>query len=442
MQSAQTAQNLPKVLFLTYYWPPSGGSGVQRPLKFVKYLYKFGWEPVVYTVQNGDFPEIDPSLQKDIPTNLTVIKKAIFEPFAIYKWFTGKKKDYKLVAGYLHQKKPATLAERLSLWIRSNLFIPDARMFWIGPSYLYLRKFLKNNPDIKAIITTGPPHSVHVIGLKLKKYTKLPWIADFRDPWTQIDYWEDLKMHPWARKRHQYLEKQVLKWADKVVCVSPEWGNGLAQIGHRHIDYISNGFDPEDVYTPETVSLDNDFTLVHIGMMGKSRNHEVFWRVLNELISENERFAEKCKVKLYGKVDETVPELIQKYRLQPWVQIYPYVPHSEVIKVQQSAQVLYLSVNQTANAMGILTGKIYEYLAAKRPILCIGPPNGEAAKVLYDTQTGYVSDFNDVQTLKYNLLLLFDNYRMQKPFLGGMNIEKYSRISQTRQLAQLLNSVC
>lgn len=429
-----------KVLFLTYYFPPSGGSGVQRPLKFIKYLSSFGWEPVVYTVENGEFPEYDESLLKEIPSNIKIIKRPIFEPFALYKAFIGQKKDYKLVAGYMHQKKATKWTEKIALWIRSNLFIPDARMLWIRPSVFFLSRYIAKN-KIDAIITSGPPHSLHVIGLSLKKITNKPWIADFRDPWTQIDYWEDLNLTKWADKTHRDLEKQVLKYADKVVCVSPTWGEGLAQIGNRTIDYISNGFDEADMHNDLAFELDNEFSIVHIGMMGKSRNHEVFWDAIKELITENDAFKKDVKVKLYGKLDGSVNESVARTELEKYTEIHAYIPHNEIIKIQKSAQVLYLSVNDTANALGILTGKIYEYLAAKRPILCIGPTDGEAAKVIAEAGAGLVSNFGDKETLKTNILSLYQNYKQKIAFEGGTGIEKFTRKSQTEQLAKLLDQI-
>jgi glycosyltransferase involved in cell wall biosynthesis len=280
-----------------------------------------------------------------------------------------------------------------------------------------------------------------VIGLGLKKITKKPWIADFRDPWTQIDYWEDLKLTKWADRMHRKLEKEVLIHADKVVCVSPQWGEGLARIGNRKIDYISNGFDDEDLHTDIKVDLDKKFTIVHIGMMGKSRNHSIFWQAISELMEEHQTFAQDVEIKLYGKVDESVPIDIKKYNLEKISTIVSYTPHSEIIKIQMQSRVLYLSINQTANAKGILTGKIYEYLAARRPILCIGPVDGEAAKVLTETGAGVVSDFGDITLLKKNILDLYNDYKSGKNFNGGVGYMKYSRKEQTKQLAALLDEV-
>ncbi|MDX2195475.1 MAG: glycosyltransferase [Cytophagales bacterium] len=429
-----------KVLFITYYWPPSGGSGVQRPLKFVKYLQQYGWMPVVYTSKGGEYFEIDHSLEAEVPKNIKILKTKPTEPYALFKMITGKKKDDKLVAGYMHQKKSNSWAEKLSMWVRSNLFVPDARMLWISPSVHYLSKYIAKH-QINAIVTTGPPHSMHLIGMALKKKHHIPWLADFRDPWTQIDYWEDLKMTDWVRNMHIKLEKMVLQTADKVVCVSRTWGQGLENNSGIHVDIISNGFDEEDIQHTQNVSRDTQFSLVHIGMMGKSRNHEVFWQAVSSVCAEDEDIKKDLIVKLYGKNDPSVIESIAKYNLNKQVEIYPYIPHYEIVGIQQKAQVLYLSVNRTANAQGILTGKIYEYLAARRPILCIGPVSGEAAQVIYDTNTGLVSDFDDLTALKANIRTLYQHYKEHKDYVKFSNIEIYSRKYQTKQLAELLNCI-
>ena len=198
-----------RVLIISYYWPPSGGAGVQRWLKFVKYLRSFGWEPVVYTPENPEFPETDLSLAKDIPPGLEVIKQPIWEPYDTYKKLLGQKKEDKINAAFLSEKKKNSMLENFSVWVRGNFFIPDARKFWIRPSVKFLLNYLETNP-VKAVISTGPPHSMHLIAMALAKKIKLPWLADFRDPWTNIDFYKDLRLSARADARHKKLEKKVL----------------------------------------------------------------------------------------------------------------------------------------------------------------------------------------------------------------------------------------
>jgi hypothetical protein len=207
-----------KVLIITYYWPPSGGSGVQRWLKFVKFLPSFGWKPYVYTVENGEYVSVDPALQQEVPEEAVIIKRPIFEPFRLYRKLTGKKKEDKIIPGFLDEGMNSDWKSRIILWIRSNLFIPDARMFWIRPSIKFLQNYIAEN-EIKIVITTGPPHSLHVIGLKLKEKMDITWIADFRDPWTSIDYFEKLNLTAFSRKKHHSLENKVLEVADEVITV-------------------------------------------------------------------------------------------------------------------------------------------------------------------------------------------------------------------------------
>ncbi|MFM7090893.1 MAG: glycosyl transferase family 1, partial [Bacteroidota bacterium] len=208
-----------RVLIILYYWPPSGGAGVHRWLKFVKYLRDFGWEPVIYIPSNPDYPIVDPDRVKEIPENLEIIKRPIWEPFSLYRKFTGKGKDTKMDFGHLVNVKTHLQKgwkERLAIWIRGNFFVPDSRLFWVNPSVRFLSDYYIKSP-FQAIITSGPPHSLHLIGLKLKEKYKIPWMADFRDPWSE--YFPALMLTKWAMKRHENLEKSILQAADKIVVI-------------------------------------------------------------------------------------------------------------------------------------------------------------------------------------------------------------------------------
>ncbi len=428
-----------KVLIISYYWPPAGGSGVQRALKFVKYLPEMGWEPIVYTPSNGEIPEKDLSLMKDVSPNLKVITQPILEPYTLYKLFTGKSLKDKINPNFFTQKKEG-LKDKMAIWIRSNFFIPDARMWWIKPSISFLEKYIQEN-KIDAIVSTGPPHSMHLIALGLKKKLNIPWIADFRDPWTNIDFFKELTLTSWAEKKHKRLEKEVLTHADTVVSVGKTWGEELEVIAERKVEIINNGFDPDDFILPEPIPLDDHFSIVHLGMFSKGRNHEVLWQALSEICAENESFRQDLKLKFYGKYDISAKEYMQKYHLEAQTQFFDYIPHSEIIKVQFSSRVLYLSVNNTPNVKGIMTGKIFEYLAVKRPILCIGLAEGDAAEVLKNTGVGLISGFDDLKTLKENIKTLYLQYKNGEDQVAGNQIAQYSRKTQTSQLAHLLNNI-
>ncbi|HEY4800774.1 MAG TPA: glycosyltransferase family 4 protein [Bacteroidia bacterium] len=429
-----------KVLVITYYWPPSGGAGVQRWLKFVKYLREFGWEPVVYTPENPEAPAVDESLMKDIPENLTVIKTKIWEPYNLYKGFIGQKKGEKINAGFLSEKKKPGLAERVSVWIRGNWFIPDARKFWIRPSIDFLSGYLKKNP-VDAMVSTGPPHSMHLIALGIKKRTNIPWLADFRDPWTNIDFYDKLKLTRSSDAKHKKLELEVLKHADKVVSVSWNWAKDFQKIFDREVNVITNGFDDAD-FKFEEIKPDTAFTISHIGAMNKDRNPHQFWKALAELVKENPDLKNDLKIRLIGKNDHAVLQSLEENNLIAFTEKTEYMPHNEVLKQICSSQVLLLPLNDTPNTMGIIPGKIFEYLAAKRPIFAIGNEEGDSARIIRDTKAGVICDFSNKEKMRAEILKMYGRYKEGKLFLDAADLQKYSRKSKTEEIAKLLNSIC
>ncbi|HNW99336.1 MAG TPA: glycosyltransferase family 4 protein [Bacteroidales bacterium] len=434
-----------KVLIITYYWPPCGGSGVQRWLKFVKYLRNFGWEPIIYTPENPEMSVIDNSLLKDLPENLTVIKTKIWEPYNFYKAFIGKKKSHKINTALLSESKKPKLTEKISVWIRGNFFIPDARRFWIKPSVKFLKEYLKSN-KVDAIVSNGPPHSMHMIALGLKKSLNIPWLADFRDPWTNIDFYHELMLSGWADKRHHKMENKVLKNADAVTVISRSMAEDMKRLHNRKYEVITNGYDEET--NIEDVVLDKKFSIAHIGSLVKSRNPEVLWKVLNFLLNDRsqnsfdaERFSKDLEIKLVGKVDFSVKESIKKYKLENYINYIDYLPHDEVIRVQQQSQVLLLLLNNTPNAKMILTGKFFEYLAAKRPVLCIGPTDGDAAEIINETKCGVISDFDDFEHLRDSVINFYKSFCENSLDVNSAGIEKYSRKNLTFELSKILNKI-
>ncbi len=429
-----------KVLILTYYWPPSGGAGVQRWLKFVKYLQDFGWEPIVYTAENGEMPVIDSSLEKDIPKGTIVLKTKIWEPYSFYKAFIGRKKDDKINASFLSESKKPSFTEKISVWIRGNFFIPDARKFWIKPSIKYLKDYLSQNP-VDVIVSSGPPHSMHLIALGLKKeFPQLKWLADFRDPWTEIDFYEELMLSKSSDAKHKRLEFEVLNTANAVVSVGKGMNESFKKIlgkQQEKFHVITNGFDEDDIYKG-ILEKDKKFSIAHIGTLVKSRNPETLWKVLKQLVNENESFKKDLEIKLVGKVDFFVKEQLEKYGLSSFLHKIDYLPHSEVIKEQQKTKVLLLLVNQTKNAKAIVTGKIFEYLAAEVPVLAIGPTDGDLADILKATGSGLISDFNDENQLKENILAL---YHKKVITFDKNKIARYSRRELTKELSGVLSAL-
>ncbi|MDP3314214.1 glycosyltransferase [Lutibacter sp.] len=422
-----------KALIITYYWPPSGGSGVQRWLKFVKYFRDFNVEPVVYTVDNAKYPIVDHSLLKEIPEGIEVLRQPIWEPNSIFSLF-GKKNIES--AGFLNPNP--SFFGKIIQYIRANYFIPDARKFWIKPSVSYLEKYISKN-KIDVIVTTGPPHSVHLIGLQLKNRLNCKWIADFRDPWTEIDYFHQLPLTKSAIKKHHSLEQEVLKRADAVLVVGNTIKENFSKYNNS-VYTITNGFDDEIMDT--VIELDSKFSLTHIGLMNSDRNPKMFWEVLNEISNENVQFSQDMVVKLIGKVSSEVLNCIIKNNLSKKVEIINYLLHKEVFKYQMQSQILLLFLNNVPSAKGIITGKIFEYLSSKRPILAIGPSNGDLANILKLTNSGTIIDFNEKQLLKSYILELYHLFLAHKLELNSVNIEQYHRKELTKKVSEIINEVC
>jgi glycosyltransferase involved in cell wall biosynthesis len=428
-----------KALIISYYWPPSGGAGVQRWLKFVKYLRSYGWEPVVFCPENPEYPETDLSLATDVPTGLEVIRFPIWEPYHAYKKLLGRKKEDRINAAFLSEKKKNKTLEDLSIWIRGNLFIPDARKFWIGPSVKFLQTYLDSHP-VDAIVSTGPPHSTHMIAMHLSLKRKLPWLADFRDPWTNIDFYKDLKLTSWADKKHRRMELDVLRSASAVTVISTSMASDFNKIHHRQYEVITNGFDTTDTDHPSPAP-DRKFSIAHIGTLVSSRNPVTLWEALKRLVSSNPRLAGDLEIKLVGKVDFSVTESLERYGLTRFVRKIDYMPHNEVVACQQQSQVLLLIINNTPNAKMILTGKFFEYLAAKRPVLCLGPEDGDAARILSETNAGLLAGFGDIETMRSHILRLYEAFQAGTLRVDSRGIEKYSRKELTRKLARVLDTI-
>ena len=430
-----------RVLIITYYWPPSGGSGVQRWLKMSKYLPEYGWQPVIYTTENAEYPIIDHSLEKDVAPNIEVIRRPINEPYSAYKKFLGIKKEETVKMGFIQEKeKNKSWKSDLSLWVRGNFFIPDARCGWVKPSVHFLKEYLNEHP-VDAIISTGPPHSMHLIAMKLKEALGLPWIADFRDPWTEIDYYNDLHLTAWADRKHHRLEQEVLTKADKVVTVAPDGARRLGRLGNRNVRTIYNGFDrDDDAQTP--VNLSEQFTITYLGVLSKIQNPSNLWQALAELIKEDSGFDKSLKINMIGQIDSAVVSSIDENGLTQHVAYSPYMPHDQVSAMHRSSTLLLLLLmpDSEPRAKGLLTGKLFEYMASGRPILCIGPEDGDAARILRETGAGQTISFEDKEKMKEALKNLYQRYLNHTlPNNTNTAVEQFSRKNMSEKYAMLLN---
>lgn len=369
-----------RVLIITYYWPPNGGAGVYRWLKLSKLLPEHGWQPIIYTPENPEMVADDPGLLRDVRPDIEVIKRPITEPFNLYKRFTGRSTKEKVQVGFLNEKKQGGWKEDLALWIRSNFFIPDARVWWVRPSVRFLKDWLKENP-VDAVISTGPPHSMHLIALELKRALGVKWVADFRDPWTDIDFYAQLKLSRRADARHKRLEGEVLREADRVVTVSWHWAADLEKLGAPKVEVVTNGYDPGD-RPAEQEAVDEEYSLVHIGSLSPTRNAPELWAALKKLCDEDPAFAARFKLRFVGPVDHTVVESVEAAGLAAHLERTGRVDHDGAMRHMHQARALLLLVNETANFLGILPGKLFEYVGAGRPVLSVGPVEGDTSRVL------------------------------------------------------------
>jgi len=422
-----------KILIITYYWPPAGGPGVQRWLKFVKYLPDFGIQPIVYIPENPTYPIVDENLVKEVSDKAIILKQKIFEPYQLAS-FLSKNKTKKISSGIIPNQKKQSFLDKTFLWIRGNLFIPDARVFWVKPSVAYLEKYIVDN-NIDTIVTSGPPHSLHLIGLELKQKLDLKWFADFRDPWTTIGYHKSLRLSRFAAKKHKALEHRVLNTADTIIVTSKTTKTEFQAITTKPIVVITNGYDTEEVGKQ---TLDSKFSLAHIGSFLSERNPLILWESLVELLHEIPDFKSHLEVKLIGAVSQEVLETITQFGLNSYLNNLGYVSHTEAIAHQRKSQVLLLIEIDSEDTKSIIPGKLFEYMVSNRPIVAIGPNGSDFAEIITETNTGVFFDYSEKMKLKSVILDFYNQFLEGKLQANGVGLQRYSRKNLTKELVQLI----
>ena len=414
---------------------------MQRWLKFVKYLSKIGWEITIYTPENPEFPVTDESLLRDVPTSINILTQPIWEPYSIYKKFVGRSKKDGIGASFMSEEKEPSNAENFSRWVRGNWFIPDARKFWIKPSIKFLSPRVKKG-EFDMIISTGPPHSMHLIALELKEKFGTPWLADFRDPWTEIDFVDELRLTKKSKAKHAELEKRVIQKCNHLVVVSQTMAKSFSNLKTADdITDIPNGYDDDDFGSANPVELKSGFNIAHVGSLTPDRNAPALWKALSELCATNVTFASELKLRFIGKVDIKARQELESLDLWKHVEVVDYVPHKELLTHLMENQILLLLVNQTKNSKMILTGKIFEYLKAKRPILAIAPSDGDLSKLLDHTHSGWAVEFGDVSGLKRHLSSMFEQHKSGSLTIDSQKIEDYSRERLTLSLSDLMQRI-
>lgn len=430
-----------RVLIISYYWPPTGGSGVQRWVKFAKYLPSEGWQPVIYTPENPEQLAVDHSLEKELPEDLEVIKTHITEPYELYKKFlrrSGHSKEAVEVNPVNAQDK--SFVQKAAMWVRGNLFRPDPRCLWINPSVRYLKKYLKDHP-VDLIVSTGPPQSMHMIGRKLAAQTGLPWIADFRDPWTKIFYFKHLSITKATERWHQKMEKKVLDEADAVVAVSPLVQKEFQEMTDTPVELITNGFDECDFPDKRPGMASSDFIITHTGLFAADGNPTVLWDVLSEKCSKDSEFSRDLKIKLIGKTDDQIISAVEDCGLKKNLVNMGYQPHAVAIDEQRNASVLILPLRKEPEYKAVLPGKLFEYMASGRPILGIGQRDGAMSMILGQTKTGKVLDWNDRKEMAGYIDECWEKHKTGALTTEGADISRFTRRNLTRQMAELFEKV-
>ena len=441
-----------RVLIISYYWPPTGGSGVQRWVKFAKYLPSEGWQPVVYTPENPEQLAVDASLEAEIPAEAEIIKTHITEPYELYKKFlrkSGHSKEAVEVNPVNAQNK--SFAQKAAMWVRGNFFRPDPRCFWIRPSVKFLKKYLEEHP-VDLIVSTGPPQSMHLIGRELAKETNLPWIADFRDPWTRIFYFKHLSMTRATERWHKKMEKKVLDDATVVVAVSPLVQQEFQAMTQTPVELITNGFDECDYQWNDSASQEDrcrmaaggpekDFVITHTGLFAADGNPTTLWEVLAEKCAKDEDFKKLLKIRLVGKTDDVILQSISDNSLTDNLIDLGYQPHSVAVEEQRNASLLILPLRKEPEYKAVLPGKLFEYLASWRPVLGIGQPDGAMSMVLNTTKTGVVLNWDDKASISRFIDLCWKNHLAGNLTVDDADISQFTRRNLTRKMAQLFDSL-
>ncbi len=434
-----------RVLIISYYWPPTGGSGVQRWVKFAKYLPSEGWQPVIYTPENPEQLAVDESLAKEVPEAAEIVKTRIIEPYELYKKLlrrSGHSKEAVEVNPVNAQNKSAL--QKAAMWVRGNLFRPDPRCLWIGPSVRFLKKYLAEHP-VDLIVSTGPPQSMHMIGLRLSRETGLPWIADFRDPWTKIFYFKHLAMTPATERWHKKMEKKVLDEASAVVAVSPLVQQEFQAMTDTPVELITNGFDECDFSTERCAEAyggkSKEFIITHTGLFAADGNPTVLWDVLAEKCLSDERFRKVLKIKLIGKTDDQILKALKDRGLGDSLIDMGYQPHSVAIEEQRKASLLILPLRKEPEYKAVLPGKLFEYLASQRPILGIGQPDGAMAMIVNETRTGTAIDWEDREGMAQYIEQCWEKHLEGRLATEGADLSRFTRHSLTRRMAGLFDNI-
>lgn len=444
LRDRQTIFMRKQVLIITYYWPPAGGIAVQRITKFCKYLNQFGWNPIVLTVENGNYENIDHSLENDIKHVSKVYRTISYEPHLLYNCINSifkKNKKSNTEPKTFQQSRLNTIAE----YIRLNLFIPDTRIGWLLNAYHQGKQIIRQHkPEL--IFSTAPPYTPHLVAMKLHKFSNIPWIADFRDPWVESTLYNTVNRLKPVIAANRYLERKVLNKATALTFT----GTQLRDLYLTKIDkniwnkahVITNGYDPEDfenIKGSETHS--NKFHITYFGSLYQRRYSALVFTVIGDLIRENQDIAHNLCMRFIGSVDPTLQQKITNLIPIENVEYIPYVPYKESLSVLFQPQILLLIIDQVAHNETITLGKIFDYLPTGNPIMGVGPTNGDTAKMLNSTSAGVVYDYKDYQNVKNYILAKFSKWKKSDLKPRDVDLLDLQRNQLTRKLAVVFDNM-
>lgn len=426
-----------RILIITYYWPPSGGSGVQRWVYFSKYLSRLGVEPVILTVdpEYATYPSLDESLQKEVE-GINVVRTKSFEPLQLYSKITTGNKKEGVPYGAVDTKGKSPF-KKFSAFVRGNLVLPDARKYWKRYAYAAAMNIIKKE-KIDLIISTGPPHSTHLIAQKLKKTTQIPWIADFRDPWTEVFYNKDLYRTKWAIKKDERLEKSVIHDADSVICVSDFTAKLVKKktINDNKVSTIINGYDHE-LFEKIPAKERTDFTIAYVGYLGRHHPYQLFIDGITKFVDQLKNSNQVC-LSLAGRIDE---EILTKLKAIPNCNVSydGVISHDDAIASIKGADVLLISIPISSYSKGIITGKLMEYIATGNPIILVGEKDSDAAKILQEFERTIVLSEKENDLFAEFCLLMYNAPKAPKKIREEH--QSYTRQATSTQLYNLIEEL-
>tara|TARA_B100002052_G_C15886369_1_gene601735 strand:- start:927 stop:2183 length:1257 start_codon:yes stop_codon:yes gene_type:complete len=414
-----------KILVISYYWPPSGGGGVQRITKFCKYLSEFGWEPYVITAPKQKFISIDDSFLKDVK-NLKVFHTS--QP----------KESKKTTIKNISKSKLKVYFNWLKSFIRVNFMIPDSKIFWYF-SALKIGKQLLKTESFDIIFSTSPPYTTQLVARKLKKLSKIKWVVDFRDPWVENIYYNNVYRFKFVKLINRILERNVLNDCDRIITIGDNLKQMLSHKTSNKIDVVHNGCDPIDF--PENITKSDKFIIGYYGSLNEYQISKSFLKVIASFAVKNPKLYNDIEFHLSG--TQTPDALRIIYGIIPNQKIinHGYLNHDVLTKILSREQLLLQLIHNQHDNQVIIGSKVYEYIYSGNPILCLSSKDTEAVDVITKSNAGVVFDYDDKTKIEQYILEQYNNWGNGKLNFGRRRIKEYMRFNQAKLLSDIFNEV-